>query len=84
MNSWVVYSDYESEHMDFKTDASLRRYCMQKKAKMGWRKLHDKDSPYTGMYVCVYPRKNKGNCLTFEPVDGDAKPVSDFFVGGEE
>ena len=82
MNSWIIYDDFKSEQMDFRTDASLRRYCRQKKAKMGWRKLDDKDSPYTGMLVCGYPLKNRGNCVA---VDGDAKPVSAWWNdGGEE
>ena len=82
MNSWIIYDDYTSEQMDFSTDASLRRYCRQKKAKMGWRKLYDEGSPYTGMLVCVYPRNSKfGNLV----IEDDAKPVSAWWNdGGEE
>ena len=59
MNSWIIYDDMTSERLDFSTDASLRRYCRQKGAKQGWRKLNDEDSRYTGMLVCVYPRNSK-------------------------
>jgi len=80
MNSWIIYDDYKSERMDFKTDASLRRYCRQKKAKMGWRKLESGE--HNGFLVCVYPLDSKfGNLV----IEDDAKPVSAWWnEGGEE
>mgnify|MGYP003118163331 FL=1 len=54
MNSWIVLKDGTGERRDFKTDASLRRYCMSKGALEGWRKIYDKSSPHFGLFTCVY------------------------------
>jgi len=77
MNSWIIYNDYESEHMDFSTDAALRRYCKQRGARLGWRKLES--GGHKGFFASVYPLDSKfGNLV----IDGDAKPVSDWWNDG--
>jgi len=48
-NNWVLYTDRKAEEMDFKTDASLRRYCRRKGARSGWRYVEDCDK-----YLLIY------------------------------
>tara|TARA_R100000654_G_scaffold74301_2_gene108363 strand:+ start:16 stop:258 length:243 start_codon:yes stop_codon:yes gene_type:complete len=80
MNSWIIYDDYTAERMDFKTDASLRRYCMQKKARMGWRKIESGE--HKGFLAPVYPAQHRlrGN-LVLEDDEASLYLGND---GGEE
>jgi len=64
MNSWIIYYDDDSKRMDFKTDASLRRYCMQTGARQGWRQLESGE--HKGFLVCVYPLDSKFGNLVIE------------------
>ena len=66
MNSWIIYDDYTAERMNFSTDASLRRYCRQKKARQGWRKVEDPKHWAGGMFVAVYPLDSKFGNLVLE------------------
>lgn len=64
MNSWIIYDDFKSEQMDFSTDASLRRYCRQKGARQGWRKLESGE--HKGFLAPVYPVNSKFGNLVIE------------------
>jgi hypothetical protein len=55
-NTYIIHADHTSEMKYFVTDASIRRYCMDKRAWCGWRLVKDPSHWANGFYVCVYPQ----------------------------
>jgi|TARA_R100000482_G_C5061283_1_gene117212 hypothetical protein len=74
-NAYVIHADDTGEMKYFPTDASLRRYCMGKRAWCGFRMVDDPKHRHHGMYMRVYPRDDE------RVVEG--KPVI-AWDGGEE
>jgi hypothetical protein len=55
-NAYIIHADDTGEMKYFPTDASLRRYCMSKRAWSGFRLVDDTGHYAHGMYMRVYQR----------------------------